>query len=81
MGFPFVKQRARANYQLTPLGETKAEQFNMSGARGIVVGALQDCQPATIAEIAKQAKLSPEKVNRVLTSLMGDGWVMKRAEI
>lgn len=80
MGFNLfgVKEpKARANYQLTPLGKTKAEEFRVTGPKGSVMSMLDDSGPSTIQEVANEVKMSPERVKRILNSLMADGWVRR----
>lgn len=75
--FGAKEPKARANYQLTPLGKTKAEEFRVTGPRGSVMSMLDDSGPSTIGEIASEAKMSPERVKRILNSLQADGWVRR----
>lgn len=71
------KQKSRANYQLTALGKTKAEDFNVIGTKGEVVMALENVGPCTIAEVANEIKMSPQKVKIIMQSLIRDGWVRR----
>ncbi len=71
--------KTRANYQLTQLGTTKAEQINVSGTKGEVVMALENIGPCTISELANEAKLSPAKVKQAINVLVRDGWAQKTA--
>ena len=73
----FGGQKYRSNYQLTQLGKTKAEQINISGARGEVVMALENIGPCTISELSNETKMSPARVKQVMQVLIRDGWVMK----
>jgi DNA-binding Lrp family transcriptional regulator len=38
---------------------------------------LDDNGPSTIQEIANEAKISPERVKRILKSLQADAWVRR----
>ena len=73
----FGGQKYRSNYQLTALGKTKAEQINISGARGEVVMALENIGPCTISELSNETKMSPTKVKQVMQVLIRDGWARK----
>lgn len=74
----FGGPKTRANYMLTEKGKTKAEEFNISGAKGEVVMALENSEsPCTIAEIANAARISPNKAKQIVQILMRDGWVRK----
>ena len=73
----FGGPKYRSNYQLTTLGKTKAEQINISGARGEVVMALENTGPCTLSELANETKLSPTHVKQVMQILMRDGWARK----
>lgn len=70
-------QKYRSNYQLTQLGKTKAEQINISGAKGEVVMALENIGPCTISELANEVRMSPANVKQVMQILMRDGWASK----
>lgn len=69
--------KAKANYQLTSLGTTKAENFNLAGAKGEVVMALENSAPCTTAELANETHLSPNRVKHIIEILIRDGWVRK----
>ena len=69
--------KQRSNYQLTQLGKTKAEQINISGARGTIVMALENIGPCTISELANEVKMSPVNTKHVMQILIRDGWVRK----
>lgn len=71
--------RAKANYQLTELGKKKAEDVRLVGTRGDVMSILDTAGACTLSEIAKEAKLSPERTKRIINSLISDGWVRKIA--
>jgi len=73
----FGGPKQRANYQLTALGKTKAEQVNITGARGEVVMALENIAPCTLSELSSETKMSPIQVRQVMQILMRDGWVRK----
>jgi len=73
----FGGPKSRANYQLTQLGKTKAENFNVLGDRGEVVTALENVGPCTINELANETRMTPMKVKQVMQVLVRDGWVMK----
>jgi len=73
----FDGPKYRSNYQLTQLGKTKAEEINISGARGEVVMALENIGPCTVSELANETKMSPTKIKQVLQILIRDGWVRK----
>ena len=73
----FGGPKYRSNYQLTALGKTKAEQINISGARGEVVMALENVGPCTLSELANETKMSPVGVKQVMQVLIRDGWVRK----
>ena len=70
-------QKHRSNYQLTSLGKTKAEQINLSGARGEVVMALENIGPCTLSELANETKMSSGMVKQAVEILIRDGWVRK----
>jgi DNA-binding MarR family transcriptional regulator len=69
--------KSRANYQLTAMGKTKAEQINVSGTKGEVVMALESIGPCTLSEIANETKMSPTHVKQVMQVLIRDGWARK----
>ena len=73
----FDGPKYRANYQLTSLGKTKAEQINVSGAKGEVVMALENIGPCTISELSNETKMSPTRVKQTIHVLIRDGWVRK----
>ncbi len=73
----FGGSKYRSNYQLTPLGKTKAEQINISGTRGEVVMALENIGPCTISELANEIKMSPAHVKQAMGILIRDGWASK----
>lgn len=73
----FGGPKHRSNYQLTQLGKTKAEQINISGARGEVVMALESIGPCTISELSNEVKMSPTHVKQTMQILIRDGWVSK----
>lgn len=73
----FSGPKYRANYQLTSLGKTKAENFNVIGAKGEVVTALEGVGPCTISELANEIKMSPQKVRQIIDVLIRDGWARK----
>ena len=73
----FGGPKYRANYQLTSLGKTKAENFNVIGAKGEVVTALENVGPCTISELANEIKMSPQKVRQIMDVLIRDGWARK----
>ena len=71
------KQRAKTNYQLTALGKVKAEEFRITGPKGDVMSALESVGPATITEVASEAKIPPERVKQIVHRLVLEGWVSK----
>jgi len=73
----FNGPKYRANYQLTSLGKTKAENFNVNGTKGEVVMALDGVGPCTISELSNEIKMSPTKVRQVMDVLIRDGWARK----
>ena len=73
----FGGPKYRSNYQLTQLGKTKAEQINISGARGEVVMALENIGPCTISELSNEIKMSPKNVKQTMKILIRDGWIRK----
>ena len=73
----FGGPKYRSNYQLTPLGKTKAEQINISGTRGEVVMTLENIGPCTISEIASEARMTPTHAKEVMQILIRDGWASK----
>ena len=73
----FGGPRSRPNYQLTSLGKQKAEQINISGARGEVMMALENIGPCTVSELANETKMPPVRVKQVVRVLTRDGWAMK----
>ena len=73
----FGGPKHRSNYQLTALGKTKAEQVNISGARGEVIMVLENIGPCTLSELSNEAKMSPVQVKQVVQILIRDGWAMK----
>jgi len=73
----FGGQKYRSNYQLTALGKTKAEQVNITGARGEVIMALENIGPCTLSELSNETKMSPTQVKQVMQILMRDGWARK----
>ena len=73
----FGGQKYRSNYQLTALGKTKAEQINISGARGEVVMALENIGPCTISELSNETKMLPARVKQAMQVLIRDGWARK----
>jgi len=73
----FGGPKYRSNYQLTPLGKTKAEQISISGVRGEVVMALENIGPCTISELANEIKMSPAHVKQAMGILIRDGWASK----
>ena len=74
----FGGSKTRANYQLTAKGKIKAEEFSVSGAKGEVIGALENSEsPCTVSEIANTARMSPSKVRQIIQVLIRDGWVRK----
>lgn len=73
----FSGPKSRANYQLTALGKTKAENFNVIGAKGEVVTALENVGPCTVSELANEIKMSPTRVKQIMQVLVRDGWVRK----
>ena len=75
--FGTKEPKARANYQLTPLGKTKAEEYRVTGPRGSVMQMLDDSGPSTISEIANETRMSSERVKRILNSLQADGWIRR----
>ncbi len=75
--FGFLNKKVKPQYSLTPLGETKAEEFKVSGPKGEVISALEQVGPATVHEIAQAAKMTPGLAKRILASLISSGWVRK----
>ena len=73
----FGGPKHRSNYQLTTLGRTKAEQINISGARGEVVMALENIGPCPISELASEIKMSSPQAKQVMQILIRDGWARK----
>ena len=73
----FGGPKFRSNYQLTPLGTTKAEQINISGTKGEVVMGLENIGPCTISELANEIKMSPAHVKQTMEILVRDGWARK----
>jgi len=70
--------KPKANYMLTAKGKMKAEEVNVSGAKGEVVMALDASDsPSTISELSNMAKMSPQRVRQVIQVLVRDGWVRK----
>ena len=69
--------RLRANYQLTTLGQTKAENLGISGAKGEIVTALENVGPCTISELANETKMSQNRVKQIMEVLVRDGWATK----
>ncbi len=76
IGIPFHRPStsANANYQLTTLGQKKAENFNMIGNKAEVVMALETNAPCTINEISNITKMSPFNVKQIMNHLLRDGW-------
>ena len=73
----FGGPKQRANYQLTALGKTKAEQVNISGTRGEVIMVLENIGPCTLSELSSETKMSPVQVKQMVQVLIRDGWAMK----
>ncbi len=73
----FGGPKSRANYQLTALGKIKAENFNVSGAKGEVVTALENIGPCTISELSNEIKVSPTAIKQIIHVLVRDGWARK----
>jgi len=71
---------SKANYGLTPLGKVKAEEGELAGARGRVLGAVQSLSFSTPSEIATEANLPIERVKQVLKVLIKRGFVQQEQE-
>ena len=70
--------KPRANYMLTAKGKVKAEEVSISGPKGEVVMALDASEsPSTISEISNATRMSPQRVKKIIESLIRDGWVRK----
>ena len=69
--------KAKPNYQLTSLGKSKAENYDMTGAKGEVVTALENIAPATISELSNETKRSPANIKQVVHILIRDGWIRR----
>ena len=52
--------KKKRNYQLTAKGQSRAEEYNISGNKGQVVAALDRLETGTLSEIANEAKLSKD---------------------
>jgi len=73
----FGGPKTRKNYQLTALGKTKAEQYNVAGAKGEVMVSLENIGPCTITEIANDTKMTPNSAKQIVKALVRDGWARK----
>lgn len=71
------KTKVKPQYGLTPLGKIKAEEFHIAGAKGEVIGTLEEIGSGTIGEIAEASKMTPERVKLILQSLISNGYVGK----
>jgi DNA-binding MarR family transcriptional regulator len=74
-----ARRRARigkaSSYNVTALGKTKAEKFDLEGPRWTVLAYLAESGPASVSEIVKESNLNDEKVKLILKGLIKDGYV------
>lgn len=66
-----------AQFALTPLGKSKAEQFTTENPQAMMLDVINDRSPCDIEEIADEAKMSPSKASLILKTLIAKGYVRK----
>jgi len=76
---PKPKVGIHQNFDLTALGTSKADQFTLYGAQGLVVGVMRESGPSSISFIATEANMSTDKVKMVLKDLMRSGYIQRVA--
>ena len=70
-----VRVGTKMSYNVTILGKTKAEKFDLEGPRWTVLAYLSEQGPAGVPEIVRETNLSEEKVKLILKGLMDSGYV------
>ncbi len=64
---------------LTGLGKTKAEKFDLPGAKWRILSILNENGPSTLHDIGEEIGMDGEKVKAICRNLITEGYV-KRAE-
>lgn len=77
---PVARINPRFDYGVTGYGKMKAEEGEIRGPRGRVLGAVNDVGPAKPSEIATEANLPIERVREILRYLMKRGYVQQGNE-
>lgn len=62
---------------LTPLGKTKAEQFNMPGKQWRMLSLLNENGPSSVYELANEMGTDEEKANAIARELISQGFVRR----
>lgn len=70
------KPKPKPNYQLTALGRQKVEEAKVSGSELRILEAIETSSPCNLLEIAREARMSPEKAKVVMRHLLEYQWVM-----
>lgn len=71
------KMGERVVVQVTPLGKTKADGFQLPGNKWRVLTMLDDSGPSSIKEISDELNLPESKAKAIVKSLITSGYVRK----